>query len=143
MIKLKKNERLVYAGETALRAPDGTPLPSVPQFVIVGVDEAAGGVVELQKNERLILAGRVFNQKKRAEERFAALKAGREQPPREVGTPLYVIENVETLNQNEREQESLNADIAKDITALFSLHMRKEKVAARRDKKVENCTHNN
>lgn len=139
MIKLKKNERLVFAGNTALRAPDGTPLPSVPQFVIIGVDEAAaGGVVELQKNERLILAGRVFNEKQRAEERFAALKAGREQPPREVGTPLYIIEDVENLNQNEQEQESINADLAKDITALFSLYMRKEKAAERQEGKAKN-----
>jgi hypothetical protein len=99
-VKLKKNERLVFAGNAALRAPDGTPLPSVPQFVIVGVDEATGSVAELKDNERLILAGRVFTDKQRAEERFAALKAGREQPPREVGTPLYVVEDAENLAIN-------------------------------------------
>jgi len=33
--KLKRNELLVCIGQTALRGPDGTPLPSVPMYVIV------------------------------------------------------------------------------------------------------------
>lgn len=35
---LKENERLKLVGSTALRAPDGTPLPSVPMYVIETVD---------------------------------------------------------------------------------------------------------
>jgi len=34
-INLKANERLVCVGQTALRAPDGMPLPAVPMYVIV------------------------------------------------------------------------------------------------------------
>ena len=134
MITLKKNERLVFAGNAALRAPGGEQLPSVPQYVIVKFDEADGDVVELKNNERLILAGHVFTDKQRAEERFAALKAGRKPPPQETGTPIYVIEDSEDLSIS-RKQENLNADIAKNIKALFSLHMRKEKVLKQQNNK--------
>ena len=37
---LKPNERIVCVGQTALRAPDGTPLPAVPLYKIVDVGEA-------------------------------------------------------------------------------------------------------
>jgi len=36
---LKKNERLVCVGQTALRDPDGTPLQSVPMYIIVRADD--------------------------------------------------------------------------------------------------------
>jgi len=32
---LAPNERLVLIGSTAMRAPDGTPYPSVPMYIIV------------------------------------------------------------------------------------------------------------
>jgi hypothetical protein len=134
-MNLKKNERLIFAGHTALRAPDGTPLPAVPQFVIVSAEEAnPAHVTPLGKNERLILAGRVFTDRKRAEERFAALKAGHEAPPREEGTPLYVVEDKENLHINDEEQKALALDIARDITALFSLHMRRLSVEEKQRK---------
>jgi|GEM_PF-483801 len=38
-MKLKANERLVCVGQTALRAPDGTPLPAVPLYKIVDASE--------------------------------------------------------------------------------------------------------
>jgi len=37
---LKPHERLVCVGQTALRAPDGAPLPAVPLYKIVDVGEA-------------------------------------------------------------------------------------------------------
>lgn len=42
---LKDNERLVQIGVTATRAPDGTPNPSVPMYIIVSekqVNETSG-----------------------------------------------------------------------------------------------------
>lgn len=126
MITLRKNERLVYAGKTALRAPDGTPLPAVPQFIIVSADKTdPTRVTPLGKNERLILAGHMLNERKRAEERFAALKAGRKPPRQDIGAPLYIVEDKEKTTANTEEQNSINADLAKYITTLFSLHMRK------------------
>ncbi|MCL2575694.1 MAG: hypothetical protein FWE33_04600 [Defluviitaleaceae bacterium] len=35
---LAPHQRLVQCGQTALRAPDGTPLPAVPMYIIVGDD---------------------------------------------------------------------------------------------------------
>jgi len=56
---LKPHERLVYAGTTALRAPDGTPLESVPQYMIVSADEAEpASVAELREDERLCVRDR-------------------------------------------------------------------------------------
>ena len=46
-IKLKPKERLVCVGQTALRAPDGTPLPAVPLYKIVDISE----VEEHKKSE--------------------------------------------------------------------------------------------
>ncbi len=132
MIGLAKNERLVYAGHTALRAPDGTPLPSVPQLKIVPAEEADPGLVtQLAENERLILAGHVLTDRKRAEERFAALKAGRKPPPREKSVALYVVADKDGAERNEEKQKALNTSIAKDLAALFSLHMRKLKAEER------------
>jgi len=94
MIKLAKNERLVQAGTVALRAPDGTPLPAVPQYIIVPADKADPAAIRaVRKNERLLYGGQILDGRGRAEERFDALKEGRKQPPRETGTPFYFIEN--------------------------------------------------
>ena len=98
MITLKENERLVYAGKATLRAPNGEVLPAVPQYMIVSVHEAdPAAVVDVQKNERIVLAGHVL-EKKRAEERFAAIKAGRTPPPKEGGIPLYFLMDAENVN---------------------------------------------
>ena len=40
---LKPHERLVCVGQTALRAPDGAPLPAVPLYRIVDAGEADAG----------------------------------------------------------------------------------------------------
>lgn len=133
MIKLKKNERLVYAGDTALRAPNGTPLPSVPQFVIVTAPPQGAPVTEIEKTERLILAGRVYPEKKHAEERFAALKAGRECPPKEAGgIPLYVVEDAEKFNKAGfmPGDEKINAELAAELTDIFAFQMRAHRAAA-------------
>ena len=59
---LKTNERLVRIGETALRAPDGTPLPTVPMYIIVdekAVDTKTGltkGEAELSHDIASLLA---------------------------------------------------------------------------------------
>ena len=39
MTILKPHERLVCVGQTALRAPDGTPLPAEPLYKIVDVGD--------------------------------------------------------------------------------------------------------
>lgn len=129
MIKLKKNECLIYVGETALRAPDGTLLPSVPQYMIVNINEAdSSAVVKLEKNERLILIGTTFNEKKYAEERFAALKAGRECPPREAGINLYIKEDIGNINHKigmSNTEEKAAASLADDLLSIFAMQMRK------------------
>lgn len=131
MITLEKNERLVRAGMVELRAPNGALLPAVPQYMIVSVDEVdPATVVEAQENERILYGGRIFNDKKRAEERFAALKAGREQPPREVGTPLYFIENaanVDPKTGRTHESEKIIKTLSKEFAEAFAVQKRKEK----------------
>jgi len=100
---LQPNERLVCVGKTALRAPDGTPLEGVPQYMIVQADKADPAAVEaLRENERLIVAGTVHTDHRAAEARFAALQAGREYQPPEDGTPLYIIEPAENVNRKTR-----------------------------------------
>ena len=62
--KLKDNESLVCIGSTALRAPDGTPYPSVPMYVIVDesqVDKKTGlseGENELNNDIAKVFAGK-------------------------------------------------------------------------------------
>ena len=68
MIKLKENERLVYAGKTALISPSGKPLPAVPQYIVVPADEADPAlVVELKENEALIIIGSEHTDREAAE----------------------------------------------------------------------------
>lgn len=138
MITLKKNERLVYAGNTALRAPDGTPLSAVPQYMIVPVDEAEpANIVELGDNERLVYGGRVFNNKRAAEERFAALKAGQTQSRRDIGTPLYFIEdaaNIDPKTGRTYESEKIIATMAKEFTEVFAVQKRREQALAKQGK---------
>lgn len=127
MIKLKKGERLVYAGETALRAPDGTLLNAVPQYMIVPESEADPSAVKgMKENERLVPIGTV-GERKRAEERFAALKAGKTPPPRENITTLYIKEEVTKINPKTRlsqaEEQAIDPLIIEDFTAIFLAQM--------------------
>lgn len=128
MITLKKNQRLIYVGDAELRAPNGALLPAVPQFTIVSVEEDdADHIVHLKSNERLMLAGHIFKDRAKAEERFAALKAGREQPPRETGTPLYIVEDVENFNPKTGltpDEESSIRAFSKELAGIFAIHMR-------------------
>ena len=89
--KLKKNERLIHAGYTALRAPAGTLLESVPQYMIVPADEAdPAATVKLRKSEVLVIVGQVNNDLSAAKERYAAALRG-EKPKRVVdGKTLYI-----------------------------------------------------
>ena len=126
MIKLKKGERLVYAGEAAIRAPNGTPLPAVPQYVIRAAADSSGQSAPLKKTERLILAGHELPEKKRAEERYDALKAGQKCLPREAGgIPLYIVSGAGGFNSAgfAPEDEKINAALAAELAAHFSLHM--------------------
>lgn len=138
MITLDKNERLVCAGTVALRAPDGTPLPAVQQYIIVSDDEADPATThEVTENQRLVCGGRVFTDRQRAEERFAALKAGREQPPREVGTPLFFIEEMENVDPKTGrtlESEKIIKTMSKEFAEIFALQMRKEKALEKHGK---------
>ena len=78
---LKPNERLICAGMTAFRAPDGKPLEAAPQYIIVPADKAdVARTVELRGNERLIAAGTIHSDRKAAEDRYAEALAGRAKP---------------------------------------------------------------
>jgi len=80
-ISLKPNERLVCIGSTAQRAPDGTPYPSVPMYIIVedsDVDPTSGlsaGEAELYEDIAGILAAKFkqYVDGVKASEREAAL----------------------------------------------------------------------
>jgi hypothetical protein len=125
VITLKENERLVYAGNTALRAPDGTPLNSVPQYMIVPEDEADPAAVKgIRENERLVPIGIVCTNKKQAEERFAAIKAGRTPPPRESTKTLYIKEDAAKINPktglSQAEEKAIDPLIIEDFLAVFA-----------------------
>jgi hypothetical protein len=125
--KLKRNERLVYAGKAPRRARDGSPLPSISQFIIVPVDEAdPARVYRLGKDEHVILAGVMCENMASARERFAALQAGREPPPKEEGTPLYFVTDKEGLRLHEEEQNAINDDMAKAILPLFVEYVKEQ-----------------
>jgi hypothetical protein len=132
VIKLKKNERLVFAGNAMLRGPDGKILQNVPQYMIVNADEAdPEAVVAVKKNQRVILAGEVFNDLQAARERFdAAEKAGRRPSPpplKEKGIPLYILEDEENVDPKtgltHEEQRAIKA-LTKDLLAVFAAQMR-------------------
>ena len=135
MIRLKENERLVYAGTAPLRAPNGTPLPAVPQYMIVSIEEAdPAAVVNLQKNDRIVLAGLILHEKKRSEERFAAIKAGRVPPPEEGSIPLYMLMDAENINPKTGlpwSVEKACAELSKDLADLYARQERKKKALAK------------
>ena len=133
--KLKENEYLVCAGNIGVRVPNGTPLPSIPYYIIVSIDKAnPTAVVTVNENERVILAGHILHHKQRAEERFAAYKAGREIPPKEESTPLYIITDAINVNpQTGLLIETSKACVVagKDLAKLISIQKRKEKALER------------
>ena len=90
---LKPNERLVPAGETAFRAPDGTPLPGEPQYTIADGTEPAAAAVALQADERLVMVGSVHTDRKASMARYELAKAGKNRPTFD-GRALYVKEAV-------------------------------------------------
>ena len=99
MIQPKENERVIFAGYTALRSHIGEPLPPVRQYMIVPETEVEGvETVQLKDDERLVQVGVVLENRKNAEERFAALKAGRTPPPKEKPKSLYIIEDAANIS---------------------------------------------
>lgn len=52
--KLKPNEKLVFDGYAALRAPDGKLIENIPQYIITTENLES---VEVNKNEAIVLAG--------------------------------------------------------------------------------------
>ena len=138
MIGLKKDEKLIQAGTVALRAPNGKPLPAVPQYMIVTVDRAdPARVVELKENERIMFGGEILNDKKRAEERFTAIKAGQTPPPKEPKTPLYFIEDAENINPKTgrtAEGDKVIESLTKMFTEAYAIYRRKEKSQERQYK---------
>ena len=129
MVRLRKNQRLVYAGEAMLRAPDGTAMHSIPQYMNVAADEADPDCITyLQNDECLVLAGVVHNDRKAAKERFDALKAGTANPPKISGTPLYIKvseTSISTKSQLSEEEEKACDFIVSDFMDMFSAAMRK------------------
>lgn len=125
IVKLKRNEQLVLAGEMPIRAPNGEPLPAVPVYMIAPVTDAdAATAGAIAPNERLILAG-YTECKLTAEERYKAIMAG-VMPPKTRATPLYIKESAHAANAASRltegEQRALNPLIA-DLMTEFSAAM--------------------
>lgn len=133
---LKENQRLVCAGQMALRAPDGTQLAAVPVFKIVSAEDVgADSVEELSPNERLTLIG-TEQSRKTAEERYNALMAG-ETPPKSQATPLYIKDTADSTDPEtgltEGEKRTLNPLVA-DMLGEFSAAMREREALGRRRK---------
>ena len=130
MVTLKENECLVRVGHIELRAPDGTPLPSLPQYIIVSVERAdPAAIATVKENERIVLVGHYLRNKKNAEERFAAMKAGREIPPKEEVIYLYIITDIENIDPQSGlliESAKACAAAGKELAELIAIHKRKE-----------------
>ena len=104
---LGKHERLIRVGNAPLRAPNGKPLPAVPQYMIVPANEAdPASVATLDKNEWLIMAGTVHSRTS----------------PDDVKT-LYVKEAAENVNKksglSKVEEKACNA-ILSDLLKAFA-----------------------
>ena len=131
MITLKNNEGLICVGNIELRAPDGTPLPSMAQYIKVSIEKAdPAAIATVGADERIILAGRVSCHKQKAEERFAAMKAGREIPPKEESIALYIITDAANIDpETDLLYETSKAcEVAgRDLARLISMQKRKEK----------------
>ncbi|MCL2697025.1 MAG: hypothetical protein FWE74_02960 [Oscillospiraceae bacterium] len=128
MIILKDNECLVYAGTIALRSPSGTPLPAVPQYMIVPADEAdPAAIVELQKEKRLVLGGMIYTDIEEARKRFAA---GERKLSTESGKQLYFVEDAANINKKtglSKGEEKAIEPLLSDIVEAFGRDMRKIK----------------
>lgn len=131
---LRPNERFIYAGEIALRAPNGAPLPAVSQYMIVNSDAADPALLaDAQDNERFVMAGLLFKGKQKAEERFAALKVGRKPPPPEKGTPLYIKESAANINPKTEQTpdgELVIKLLAAEFAELLAFQMRRDRTSA-------------
>ena len=126
-IILNENERLLFAQMSALRAPDGTPLPAEPLYIIVDASAADPAlIVELKENERLILAGVMLNDMQSARERYAALQKGQEPPPHEKSVPLYkiipasAIDRKTQMTEGERKMCDSAADAFIDVLRKYT-----------------------
>lgn len=133
IVNLKKNERLVCAGQMPLRAPGGELLSAVPVYKIVPADDSDGE--KLKPGEQLIFAG-VEENKASAEERYNALIAG-EKPSKSNATPLYIKEPANVSSGDfaltEGERRALNP-LAADLLCEFSTAMREREALERRRK---------
>lgn len=133
IVNLKKNERLVCAGQMPLRAPNGELLSAVPVYKIVPADDSDGE--KLKPGERLIFAG-VEENKASAEERYNALIAG-EKPSKSRATQLYIKEPANDSSGGsgltEGEQRALNP-LAADLLCEFSAAMRERESLERQRK---------
>jgi len=124
---LKPGERLIYAGCAALRAPDGTRISAVPQYIIAPAGETGPYCTEeLRDNERLVMVGTEHCERKSAEERYAAELAGRPMPPQADGKPLYIkvreseVDQRTALSEGEKE---LYSDFAVALLPKFKQYM--------------------
>lgn len=126
MTKLNQDQRLVYAGRTKLRNPDGTAL-SVPHYMIVPADSAdPNRTVELHDTECLVQIGIIHNDKKSAEKRFEDLKAGREPRVINDAMPLYIKESIENINPKTNlsmDEEEIYNQFAKYLASELSRQM--------------------
>jgi len=131
LIELNKSERLVFAGNAVLRAPNGEPLTAVPQYIIVPADKAdPTAITEIESGKQLVCGGLLFTDKQRAEERFAALKAGRALPLKEPGTPLCFMEDVSNCNPKTGRthgSEGIIHSLSEAFAEMFEIRQQKDK----------------
>ena len=117
---LTKNERLVFAGTAALRAPDGSLLPAVPQYMIVDASKAdPAKTATLRKGERLVQAGSVHS-------RGARQKTSK----------LFIKETAENIGRStgltQTEEKTCDTIVA-DMLAAFAAIMNLNQGYARRE----------
>ncbi len=134
---MKKNERLILAGQMPLRAPNGEQLSAVPVYKVVPVEEAgADSAAKLSPNERLVLVGSEES-KATAEERYNALISG-EKPPKSSATPLYIKDSAENADPDmgltNGEKRALNPLVG-DMLWEFSAAMREREALERQRKR--------
>ena len=112
-----KKVELVEAGVAAVRDSDGNHVDEAQLFAVVpGESDEA---VPLEKNERLVMVATVHNNRREAEERFIAARAGK---PRSCpdGTPLYVKEASSGPEGLTAGEQKVCNEIVSDLLAIYA-----------------------
>lgn len=130
-ITLKPNQRLMFDDYTRIRAPDGTLLPQVPQYVIVDVSEADPDRVEVLKKGEIL--------------EHIGGKAGRSPDGKFLpSTPLYKKVKASEVNPqsgSSKGEETLVADMAKVFAWRFKQYVDGVKAEEQRARKASEVLH--